>query len=172
MARRRRDGKKERSWRKFIYAGGRVREVACWSHTRRYWWEARTTDARRARHAPGAIARLYQLETTFAELPADERRAARQEHALPILTDFRVWLEDQRPAVLPKSPIGQAFTYTLNQWQALSRYTENGALSIDNNISERTVKIPALGRKNWLFVASRGARTPMRRPHGRNSTHR
>ena len=67
-----------------IYAGGRVREVACWSHTRRYWWEARTTDARRAHHALGAIARLYQLETTFAELPADERRAARQEHALPI----------------------------------------------------------------------------------------
>ncbi len=137
-----------------IYAGGRVRKVACWSHTRRYWWEARTTDARRAHHALGAIARLYQLETTFAELPAPERRAARQEHALPILTDFRVWLDGQRAAVLPKSPIGQAFTYTLNQWQALLRYTEDGALSIDNNISERTVKIPALGRKNWLFVAS------------------
>src|ERR687884_126875 len=44
---------------------------------------------------------------------------------------------------------------TLNQWQALVRYAEDGALSIDNNISERTVKIPAIGRKNWLFVASR-----------------
>jgi transposase len=137
-----------------IYAGGRIHEVACWSHTRRYWWEARTTDARRAHHALGVIARLYQLEATFAELSHEERRAARQERAAPILAEFRVWLDEQRPGVVPKSPIGQAMTYTLNQWDALLRYTEDGALSIDNNISERTVKIPAIGRKNWLFVAS------------------
>jgi transposase len=41
-----------------------------------------------------------------------------------------------------------------NQWQALQRYTEAGYLAIDNNVSERTVKTPAIGRKNWLFVAS------------------
>jgi hypothetical protein len=46
------------------------------------------------------------------------------------------------------------FTYTRNQWQALQRYTEAGFLSIDNNLSERTMKTPAIGRKNWLFVAS------------------
>jgi transposase len=137
-----------------IYAGGRIHEVACWSHTRRYWWEARTTDARRAHHALGVIARLYQLEATFAELSHEERRAAREERAAPILAEFRAWLDEQRPGVVPKSPIGQAMTYTLNQWDALRRYTEDGALAIDNNISERTVKIPAIGRKNWLFVAS------------------
>ena len=74
---------------------------------------------------------------------------------MPILAEFRAWLDEQRPAVLPKGPIGQATTYTLNQWDALVRYTEDGGLAIDNNISERTVKIPAIGRKNWLFVASR-----------------
>jgi transposase len=137
-----------------IYSGGKVREVACWAHTRRYWWEARTTDARRAHHALGVIARLYQLEATFAELSSEERGAARQEHAAPILAEFRIWLDEQRLGPVPKSPIGQAVTYTLNQWQALVRYTADGRLSIDNNVSERTVKIPAIGRKNWLFVAS------------------
>jgi transposase len=138
-----------------IYSGGKVREVACWAHARRYWWEARTTDPRRAHHALGLIARLYQLEATFAGLSPEARCAARQEHAAPILTEFGRWLEEQRSGPVPKSPVGQAVTYTLNQWQALVRYTEDGALAIDNNVSERTVKIPAIGRKNWLFVASR-----------------
>ena len=56
--------------------------------------------------------------------------------------------------MLPKSPIGQAFTYTLSQWQALCRYTEDGALDIDNNLAERMVKLPAILRKNSLFVGS------------------
>ena len=56
--------------------------------------------------------------------------------------------------VLPKSLIGQAFTYTLNQWKALCRYTEDGALAIDNNLAERLMKPPALLRKNSLFVGS------------------
>lgn len=56
--------------------------------------------------------------------------------------------------MLPKSPIGKAFTYTLNQWTALCRYTEDGALAIDNNLAERLMKLPAIGRKNFLFVGS------------------
>lgn len=45
--------------------------------------------------------------------------------------------------------------YTENQWEALNRFLEHGDLSIDNNAAERGMKTPALGRKNWLFVASR-----------------
>ena len=77
------------------------------------------------------------------------------EHALPILETFGDWIKQQSTQVLPKSPIGQAGTYTLNQWDALVRYCEDGDLSIDNNLAERTVKILAIGRKNWLFVASK-----------------
>ncbi len=45
-------------------------------------------------------------------------------------------------------------SYAQNQWQALRRYTEDGRLSIDNNISERTLRQQAIGRKNWLFSDS------------------
>jgi hypothetical protein len=56
--------------------------------------------------------------------------------------------------------IGKAFTYTINQWEALCRYTERGYLSYDNNVAERLVKIPAIGRKNYLFVGNeRGGRS-------------
>jgi len=140
-----------------IYSGGEVVEVACMAHCRRYWWEARTTDPRRAHEALSFIGRLYELEEQFREskLDGDALREARQRHAVPILDNFASWLESSRDSVLPKSLIGKAFTYTLNQWSALRRYTEEGFLSIDNNVSERTVKIAAIGRKNWMFVGSR-----------------
>lgn len=57
--------------------------------------------------------------------------------------------------MLPKSPIGQAAAYTFNQWNALQRYCDSGELKIDNNAAERIMRPVAIGRKNWLFVASR-----------------
>jgi transposase len=139
-----------------VYSKGGVIEVACMAHCRRYWWEAKDTDSRRAHEAIGYIARLYQLETQFekALLTGDALQAARQQRAVPILTEFETWLRKEQDLVLPKSVIGKAFTYTLNQWQALCRYTEDGALAIDNNLAERMVKLPAILRKNALFVGS------------------
>ena len=126
------------------------------AHCRRYWWEAIGNDSRRTHEAISYIARLYELEVHFENslLKGDALRDARQQHAIPILHAFETWLKKEQENVLPKSLIGQAFTYTLNQWQALCRYTEDGALDIDNNIAERMVKLPAIGRKNWLFVGS------------------
>ena len=139
-----------------VYASGEVIEVACMTHCRRYWWEAKETDSRRAHEAISYIARLYALEAQFdqAKLEGDVLRDARQQHAIPILNTFEAWLKKEKHHVLPKSPIGKAFTYTMNQWSALCRYTEDGALSIDNNLAERLMKLPAIGRKNFLFVGS------------------
>jgi transposase len=138
-----------------IYSGGAVIEVACWAHARRKWHEARTTDAVRAHHALARIQRLYKIEDDCRSFTPEARREARRQHALPLLAEFRAWLDAESTKLLPKSPIGQAATYALNQWDALVRYCEDGELSIDNNAAERTMKMQALGRKNWLFVASR-----------------
>lgn len=139
-----------------VYATGQVIEVACMAHCRRYWWEAKETDIRRSHEAISYIARLYALEAQFdqVKLEGDALRDARQQHAVPILNTFDAWLRSEQHHVLPKSLIGKAFTYTLNQWLALCRYTEDGALSIDNNLAERLMKPPAIGRKNFLFVGS------------------
>jgi transposase len=139
-----------------LYATGQVIEVACMAHCRRYWWEAKDTDVRRGHEALSFITQLYSLEDEFdkLQLRGDSLRDARQQHSLPILNAFETWLRKEQPSVLPKSEIGKAFTYTLNQWTALCRYTEDGALDIDNNSAERQVKLPAIGRKNWLFVGS------------------
>ena len=62
-----------------------------------------------------------------------------------------------RSRLLPKSALAQAVTYASNQWQALCRYTEDGRLTIDNNVSERRLRDQAIGRKNWMFLGSAGA---------------
>jgi transposase len=69
-------------------------------------------------------------------------------------------LDEQSRRILPKSPVGQAIAYARNQWEDLRTYTRDGELSIDNNVSERSVRAQAIGRKNYLFVGSdRGGRT-------------
>lgn len=86
------------------------------------------------------------------------RLALRQERAVPRLEQFGQWLRAQQAtqggSVLPKSPMGQAITYTLNQWTALNVYATDGDLAIDNNASENALRRVALGRKNWLFCGS------------------
>jgi len=149
-----------------IYAGDDVIEVACWIHARRYWHQARDNDPVRANIALGFIARLSQIEKQLRQAYPESNlqgerdfeavARGRQAHALPVLQEFKAWLDREKDdgRILPKSPIRAAFTYALNQWDALCRYTEEGYLSFDNNIAERLVKIAAIGRRNYLFVGS------------------
>ena len=89
-----------------------------------------------------------------------ERYVIRQRDAVPLLNALGEWLDEQSRKILPKSPVGQAISYARNQWKDLQTYTCDGELSIDNNVSERSVRAQAIGRKNYLFVGSdRGGRT-------------
>lgn len=136
----------------YLESQSQVIEVACWTHCRRYWHKARESAPEAAHHALAWITRLYEIERATAQADPSVRHAARQEHAVPLLHEFSQWLDGQ--TFLPKSLIGQAATYTRNQWTALNRYVEDGELSIDNNAAERAMRPVAIGRKNWLFVGS------------------
>ena len=105
------------------------------------------------------IGRLYEIERAATKRETGDREAdtatlqlLRAEHAAPLLAELKAWLDGE--TFLPKSQIGKAATYTRNQWAALSRYVEDGTLSIDNNEAERAMRTVAIGRKNWLFVGS------------------
>ena len=100
------------------------------------------------------ISRLYDVERQAKVLDATDRAVLRQQDSAVLLEQLRSWLDDQRVEVLPKSPMGQAIGYALSNWQALTRYTQDGDLSIDNNVSERALRSVAVGRKNWLFAGS------------------
>ena len=139
-----------------IYTGsnGDIIEVGCWAHARMYFAEAQATDPERALAAKAWIRKLYDVEDKTKDLSSAERLRLRQEESVPFLTTFKQWLLGQQILVLPKSPITTAINYVLNQWEALNRYTTDGDLHIDNNVSERTLKLIGMGRDNWLFVGS------------------
>ncbi|QQR43402.1 IS66 family transposase [Myxococcus xanthus] len=137
---------------------GRVR-VGCWAHCRRRFFDALAT-APEAREALDFILELYRVEAQARE--ADVVRTAvhrekRQLHSAPVLAHLRTWLEAQAPRHPPKSPLGQAISYALKQWEALTRFVENERLPLDNNRSEAALRKAALGRKNFLFVGHEAA---------------
>jgi hypothetical protein len=80
-----------------------------------------------------------------------KERAAR---AGPVLEAFKAWLDAQSLVVLPRSPLGEAISYTLNQWVPLTRFVEDGRLRLDNNLSELELRSIAVGRNNWIFVGT------------------
>jgi transposase len=154
-----------------LFKDGKIVEVGCWMHARRKFHEARTSDPTRSHLMLAWVAGLYEVEGDAKKARKkhpewDEatwhayRRDLRVERSKPILETIHTWLETERPKVLPKSPISEAFGYTLNHWNALIRPWEAGFLEIDNGASERAIRPVALGRKNWLFAGSdEGGRT-------------
>jgi transposase len=139
-----------------IYAGsgGQIIEVACWAHSRRKFFEARSSSPAEASLILQMIRRLYEVEDRARPLDDIARLALRQAESVPILERIRDELDRLSSRLLPKSALAQAVTYASNQWRALCRYTEDGRLTIDNNVSERRLRDQAIGRKNWMFLGS------------------
>lgn len=137
-------------------------EVGCWAHARRHFHDALETDQARMGAVLALIARLYRVEAVARDggLRGEQRRMVREHGALPILAELKEYLQRIGGEVLPKSPAGQAVAYTLKNWTALTRYGEDGDLSIDNNAAERSLRGIAVGRNNWTFFGSdNGGRT-------------
>ena len=133
-----------------------VRLIHCMAHARRKFVEAQNTDPPRAEYFLERVQALYHIERKAREEQLDEeqRRARRQQQAVPLLTELGTWLRQQLTAVLPRSPIGEAIAYTLKRWEGLCAYADDGRLEIDNNLIENTIRPVALGRKNFLFAGS------------------
>jgi hypothetical protein len=130
-------------------------DVACWAHGRRGFEEAlHTTNALLVHEALVWIQQLYDLEDRAREFSADERRALRQEEAVPILQRMKARFLEVRPTLRPKAKLAAAVDYVLNRWEASVRYTSDGRIPIDNNLIERLLRPIAVGRKNYLFFGS------------------
>ena len=100
------------------------------------------------------ITRLSHIEEEIKELLPEKKCAIRLEKAKPILDEMYQYMMDTHPKTYPKSALGQAIAYTLNQWPKLLTYLEDGRLENNNNRSERAIKPFVIGRKGWLFADS------------------
>jgi transposase len=152
-----------------LYGQDKIQHVCCWAHARRKFVSALEGGDERAEAALDWIGQLYAIERELPPLlpPSDDatataqrrqreeqRKRLRQNQAGPVLEQLKKWLEEQKGQVLPKSALGQAVGYALNNWAALVRYQEQGYLAIDNNLSERTLRAIAVGRNNWGVLGS------------------
>jgi transposase len=130
-------------------------EAACWAHARRKYFEVYDSTASPiAFEALERISALYKIEDEIRGKLADERKAVRQARAAPLLKELYDWLRATVRKVSKKSAVASAIGYTLSLWTALTRYTGDGSIEIDNNSVEREIRAVALGRKNFLFAGS------------------
>lgn len=100
------------------------------------------------------IAKLAKIEEDSKDFSQEDKFNIRNEKARPILNELYNYLVSKQPQILPKSPLGQAVSYTLNQWTKLLTYLKDGRLENNNNRSERAIKPFVIGRKGWLFANS------------------
>ncbi|WP_170952503.1 IS66 family transposase [Rhodobacter sp. JA431] len=130
--------------------------VRCWAHARRKFHEAlKATGSGLAGRVRSKINKLYKIEKTVADLPADARLAIRREQSLPILEEIHAELlgaEGRAHGELKK-----AVNYTLNAFDALRRFVFDGRLEIDNNPIERCMRLIALAKKNSIGAGSHEA---------------
>lgn len=101
------------------------------------------------------IAGLYRLEKKISSRPVEKSRQWRQRYARPILEDLWSWLEEQEARCSPGRALHKAIVYALSHRVELSRFLDDGAVPLDNNVCERAIKNVVPGRKSWLFAGSR-----------------
>jgi hypothetical protein len=138
--------------------GSNLVHVGCWAHARRKFVDAVKLNPDDA----ASIAMVTRMDALFLidrdarqnRMTAEERMASRREHALAFVHEIHAECLKLRASALPKSALGQAVNYTLNQWKRLERCFDYGEVELSNNLAENSMRPVALGRKNWLHVGS------------------
>ncbi|AXI99513.1 Transposase [Cyclonatronum proteinivorum] len=136
-----------------------ITPLGCWAHARRKFDKALTNDAARAGYVLTQLQQLYAVERMAQtnQLTPAERKKLRLEQSLPVINELGKWIPQEYKKVQPRSAIGRALAYCINQWDQLCEYLMDGHLEIDNNPVENVIRPVALGRKNYLFAGSHEA---------------
>ena len=143
-----------------VVAGNQITRAGCWAHARRKIIDAEKVAPEMAREAVELIGELFRAERQGKGFSVEQRLALRQAKSAPVLAKLREKLLGWKQQLLPKHPMAEAVHYALSQWAELNVFCGDGAVPIDNNVSEREMKRVVLNRKNSLFVGNpRGGRT-------------
>ena len=127
---------------------------ASWAHSRRKIVEAEKAAPEIAREAVELVRALYAVERQARDASVPERLQLRQQQSAPVLAHLREKLLEWKEQLLPRHPMAEAVNYALGQWTELNVFCSDGAVPIDNNVSERQMKRVVLNRKNSLFVGN------------------
>jgi transposase len=146
-----------------VVVSNQMRRAGCHAHARRRFVDSQDFAPVQAAEALDLYRALYAVEARGRTLDPAARLELRQRESAPLVERLRERMLDWKPTLLPKHPMAEAIGYALNQWEALNVFLADGAVPIDNNISEREMKRAVLNRKNSLFVGNqRGGHTMAR----------
>jgi transposase len=142
-----------------LFVDGKITEIACNVHARRKFVEAADLlqHPGRPHEALAFYKEMFRIERRIRDLSDEQRLRERQERTVPLLTQFKAWLDRAVHTVLPKDSFGIAVNYALKHWDALTHFTKAGHLEASNNYAERCMRTVAVGRKAFLFVGSERA---------------
>lgn len=128
----------------------------CMAHARRKFVEAKDNNAKLANHFLEQVQKLYAVEKMAreGEYTDEQRYELRMKESKPVLDELKIWLDENIGKTTPSLKIGKAIRYTLNHWQGLIKYLDDGKFEIDNNAVERSIRPVALGRNNFMFAGS------------------
>ena len=152
-----------------------ITRAGCWAHARRYFLEALEGGAKGAAPILRMVNRLFALERGVRQ------RAERQELSHVDMLELRAEVRarssgglvarmleaaqelERKHTTLPKSKLGKALKYLLNQQGPLSVFLTDARLPIHNNDEERDLRHIIVGRKNWMtFASARGGQVACR----------
>ena len=129
-----------------------IQRIGCLAHSRRYFYKALQENFSDAAWFIAQIRLLYRLEDGIRGFSADQRTASRKLSAPEIWDRLKSKAQQLQLALLPKSTMGKAVNYFLNEYDALTGYLQDGRFEIDNNLIENSIRPTAVGRKRWLFI--------------------
>ena len=130
------------------------KEVGCYSHARRKFWEAAV-----CRHPVGLdglqrINAIFAADAPLAQLAPAQRKVRRDAEVRPLVDDFFAWAKDEKTKLPGRGLVATAIGYALNHENAFRRFLDDGRLRLENNAAERALRSIATARKAWLFFGS------------------
>ena len=132
-----------------------VTEVGCMAHARRKFHELWANHGSQVgEQALKFFGELYDVEREVTDADSQARLEARRRRSRPVADALHQWMRQHRQKIPDGSATARAIDYSLNRWQALVRFVDDGDLPIDNNWVENRIRPIALGRQNWLFAGS------------------
>lgn len=132
--------------------------AACWSYTRRRFYEVAQATNARVTETLRRIAELYAVEAEVRGQSAALRLAERRNRSKLIVDAMRLWSETQVLLVPGRSTPAEAIRYALSRWEGLTRFLQDGCIELDTNPVERAIRSFALGSRITLLQQA-GQRT-------------
>jgi transposase len=130
-------------------------DCSCLVHARRNFVEIHSAFPQECRQVVESLAEVYRVEAQAQanQLSPQERLQVHQIYSQPVMDQLQAWFTQQMEGkkVEPNSGLGQAIAYMQERWNELTQFLRVAGAPLDNNVTERILKMSILHRKNSLF---------------------